>query len=249
MSTVDQTIDSALRMAGLIGPGHTFSSATSGLRVAAIDILNTMLQSWGVDGINVPAEIAQAAFVVTASDGTYTIGSGGDISIARPAKISRASWKAVGSTFELPMYELSDDEYQGWPDKTTEGLPVAWHYKNASPLGTIYLLRIPDEAGSLTLYTPVLFTVYTAGANTIALTDGYDQAIRATLALLFLAEFSSLGAKMDPVVLDGVQRTARDAKANLRRLNYRRPQASSDFPAQDLPLSQEEFESGAWLHW
>jgi len=250
LSTVDQTIDSALRMNGLIGPGHTWASgASSGLRIAAIDILNSLLASWGADGINVPSEVALSPFAITVADGSYTIGSGGNINVARPADISKINWLPTGGNMEMPMYRLSDDEYESWPDKTQVGQPVAWNYKNVSALGTLYILRPPSSSGSLVIYVPSLFTVYTLGSNTVGLADGYDEAIRATLALRYLAEFSWNGAKMDPVVLDGVQRTARDAKAIIRRLNYRRPMYSADLQESRGYLSFEDFESGAFLHW
>ncbi len=249
-ATVDQTIDAALRMNSLIGPGHTWASATSGVRSAAIDVLNVMLASWGVDGINVPAETAQSPFTLTAGTGSYTVGAGGAINITRPPFISKITYKSPGSDVELPAYMLTDDEYQSWPDKTTTSRPMAWHYKNSAPLGTLYILRPPDEAGAIILYTPSLFTVYTAGANSVILPDGYDQAIRSNLALLYLAELAHMGATMNPVVLDTVQRTARDAKAIIRRLNYRYPQAQSDFQDRDnFTMAYEDFTSGAFLYW
>lgn len=236
-------------MNSLIGPGHTWASATSGLRVAAIDILNSLLASWGADGINVPSEIAQSPFAITVSDGSYTVGAGGNINIARPAQISKITWLPSGSNLELPMYNLSDDEYESWPDKVTTGQPVAWNYKNAAALGTLYVLRPPSSAGSLVLYTPSLFTVYTAGANTVTLPDGYDEAIRATLALRYLAEFGYLGAKMDGIVLEEVRKTARDAKAIVRRLNFRQPMYLADLRDERGEMSYEEFQSGAFLFW
>jgi hypothetical protein len=241
MATVDQTIDSALRMVSLIGPGHSASSGSSGLRTAAIDILNAMLGAWALDGINVPCETV-TEFTATGGDGEYTVGSGGDIDITRPNRV-RCSWKA--DDVERPLAELGDREFQQWGDKTSEGSPVAFHYKNAAPLGTLTLLPVPDESETLVLYVKERFTTYSSGSTTVNLPD-FDEAIRCNLALRFLAELFSLGAKMSPDVLMEVKERARNGKADIRRMGSRIPSIESDFGKRG-GMTEAEFESGWFL--
>ena len=245
MATVDQTLDSAMRMCSLIGPGQSFASG-SGIRTACIEILNAMLAALGLDGINIPSEVALSPFTVTAGDGEYSVGAAGNIVAARPAFIGTAKWKIDDN--ETDLWKLTDQEYQDWPNKAATGTPTAFHYTLGNPNGTLRLLPIPAEADEVVLYVPSRFTAYTTGSETIALPD-YDEMIRTNLALRFLAELSHMGAKMDPDVLVLVRERARDSKADVQRLNYRAKRMTSDWPGSPNYLSKQDFESGAFLRW
>jgi hypothetical protein len=234
-----------MRMCSLIGPGQLFASgASSGVRVACIEILNVMLAAWGNDGINIPSEVPVAPFTVTTGDGEYTVGPAGNIVTPRPVAISSAKWK-VGDN-ETDLWKLTDQEYQDWRNKAETGTPRAFHYTKGSPNGTLRLLPLPEAADAVVLYAASRFTAYTTGTETIALPD-YDEAIRNNLALRFLSELASTGAKMAPDALALTRERARDSRADIQRLNLRAKRTYSDFPGSNQYLTQEEFESGSFL--
>lgn len=224
MATVQQEIQAALRMNRLLGPGQTEPGSHL---TTAIEILNVMLSSWGSEGINVPAEQSNT-FNVTANNGQYTVGSGGDFNMARPASISKAN--LLRDNVETELYKLSDREYQEWPTKNYTGWPFAWYYRNQAPLGTFIVIHVPDQTFQVVLYTPVRFASYSAGSTTVELPDGYDEAIRFNLGLRLYAEYRS---EMPPDVLEYVRSEARRTKGVIQRLNYRKPTVRNDFGGED----------------
>lgn len=230
-------------MASLLYPG---AAIPAGWKTAAIEILNTMLAAWGAERINVAAEIRQAPFTVTSGTSAYTVGNGGNINISRPAEITRASW-SVNDIEYPPLRKLSDHEFQ-LVDKTTQGTPAAYHYRNQAPLGTVTLVPVPASADQLVLYTPVRFTAYTAGTDVVNLPDGYDDAIRPALALRLVAQLQHLGAKMDPEIMAQIKEEARIAKLRIQRLNLHYPAYFPDFPVPDKNvISETDFISGSFL--
>lgn len=235
----------------LLSPGQTYANSSSSTRLVCIEVLNYMLQAWQADGINIPAQVRQAPFTLTAGTGNYTVGPAGAINITRPTLITKITMIPVASSpiTELPCNRLTQDEYDNWPNKESEGQPVGWFWNNSmAALGTLSFVWPPDSAWQAVLYTLAQFTTYTTGATTMLLTDGYDEAIRTNLALRLRTELANMGGSMEPDVLALVTKQARDAKAIIQRLNFRLPQYFSDFPGAEGPLTQAEFASGSFLY-
>jgi hypothetical protein len=250
-ATVDQVIDSAMRMNKLLSPGQVYANSSSATRLACIEILNYMLEGWQADGINVPAHVRNSPFTLTAGTANYTVGPGGAISIARPTIILKVTTIPVASSpiTELPCAQLTQDEYDNWPNKETNGQPVGWFYNNSmTSLGTISFVWPPDSAWRVVLYTLAQFTTYASGGDLMYLPSGYDDAIRSNLAMRLRSELSNMGASMDPQVFELVSTQARNSKATIQRLNFRLPQYFSDFPGPNQPLTPAEFSSGAFLY-
>lgn len=236
-------------MVKLLAPGQRWLNATGDFRTACVDILNVMLQSWGTDGISVPAEAPQAPFTVTIGQGAYTVGTGANISIPRPSKIVRVNW--LQDDIETELVELEDDEFNAWTNKTLTNRPTHWHWRNLQQaFGTLNLLWIPSTADQIVLYTLELFAAYTAGANTTTLTAGYELAIRTNLALLFKLEFASMGAELEGSNLAMVEQQARDSLSAIQRLNFRMPIYYSDFPTGEPgKIGHNEFVDGTFYNW
>lgn len=256
MATVGQTIDAALQMVGLINPGQSWASpSTSGVRRAAIDELNTLLNRWSVDSLNVSGQVRQTPFPLVAGTSQYTVGTGGAINIDRPAVINTVKYlieNTVDNPIEYPMYQLSDDEYASWMMKQQAGWGVAWHYRNAIPgnaLGLLTVLNVPNAVSSIVLYTLAKFTVYTADAENMVLADAYEDVLRQALTLRYAVRLRHMGAKIEPEDRSFLTKELASGLAALRRLNMDRPEYQSDFTGNYGPLTPEEVASGVWLYY
>lgn len=243
-------------MVGLINPGQRWADpATSGVRRAAIDELNVLLNRWSVDSLNVSGQVRQTPFPLVAGTSQYTVGTGGAINIPRPAVINTVKYliqNDANDETEYPMYQLSDDEYASWMQKGIAGWGVSWHYRNAIPgdaLGLMTVLQVPNTISSIVLYTLAKFTVYTADSDNMVLADAYEDVLRQALTLRFAIRLRSLGARLDPADRDYLTKELAEGLSALRRLNMDRPEYQSDFTGDYGPLTPEEVASGVWLYY
>ena len=78
MATASTMILSALRMIGEKTPGGTLSSAE---QTDYLYDLNALMEMWSLDGLLI-YHLLDGTKALTSGDGTYTIGSGGDINAA-----------------------------------------------------------------------------------------------------------------------------------------------------------------------
>ena len=77
---VSEVLNSAARKLGLIASNETLTTYEY---ANALTILQSMLQSWAAERINVTASTKET-FTLTSGTGSYTWGSGGDITTASP---------------------------------------------------------------------------------------------------------------------------------------------------------------------
>ena len=83
---VSSLIGSSLRKIGALSSGETIETTR---QAEALTALQSMLRSWGAVSSNVFATVKEN-HTLTAGIGTYTWGSGGDISSARPNQVTGA---------------------------------------------------------------------------------------------------------------------------------------------------------------
>src|SRR3972149_11634107 len=83
MASVSTMILRSLRMTGEKIRGGTLNSNE---QIECLAELNSMLDSWSNENLLIHS-LSQTSFALTASQGTYTIGSGGDFNMTRPTRI------------------------------------------------------------------------------------------------------------------------------------------------------------------
>ena len=161
--------------------------------------------------------------VLTAADGSYTLGAGGDIDTPRPPKLEQgqAYLKDGDSEYELDV--LTTQEWAGIPDKTVEGFPAALYYAPSLDLGNVNLFPVPQSAYTLVLWLPVLLTHVAEVTEQIYLAPAYAQHLSNILAVALAPKF---GKSAPPEVLA----LANLGKANFKRMNSRTPKLCSDVP-------------------
>jgi hypothetical protein len=143
--TIQDILNSAFKELGVLATGETLPAD---MAQDARSKLNLMLGSWSVRNVSVLATVEES-FVLTASDGDYTIGPSGNFNTTRPLKILNASIEDDQDIF-TPMDLIGEDQYTSYGDRTTvTGLPSRLWYKPTQPLGRIRLYYIPNKAYTL----------------------------------------------------------------------------------------------------
>lgn len=111
--------------------------------------LNRMLRSWAVDP-EMPPVITEISFSTVANQSAYTIGSGGDIDLSRPADLL-SGFVRDGEGIDHHLEVIGRDEYQRKGVKTTGGRPFEVYYDPIVTLGKIHLYYRPTEVETVYL--------------------------------------------------------------------------------------------------
>lgn len=161
----------------------------------------------------------ESSFVLTAGDGVYTIGTGGDINVSRPRDIRSAYVRYGDVDYQLEM--LADEDYESIPIKTISGIPSRLYYEQAYPLGTIHLFPYPT--GVMTLYysVPKRLESFATVNEDVDLPPGYEDLLAYLHAVHYAPEY---GVEPSPTVVA----LAREKKAIIKRRNTKQPMMRVD---------------------
>jgi hypothetical protein len=175
--------------------------------------LNAMLESWSLDSL-MCYQLVQESKALTASVGSYTIGSGGAFNTARPAKIVDPCFIRDSGGIDSPVEVIDAKAYGQLSMKTSDGSYPRYLFYDAAfvaSLATIYLW--PEPAASLTLYINSWKALqsFAAISTTVVLPPGYQLAIESNYAISAAAGFRSVPAE--------VAKIARDSKAAIMNAN------------------------------
>lgn len=213
MATPKAIISRALRLYGALGIGETMSAD---VQSAGLEALNAMLDSSSTDRLALYAT-SRTTKVLTASDGEYSIGSGGDINVTQPVSVENANLILAGGTREDELRVMGADEWASEPYKSSTGTPYGIHFARGitSSRGTVYVVYVPDAAHTLVLYLKSQFAQIAASAidTDYVLPQGALEAIVFNLALRMAAEDGK-------TVSDDVRATAIDSLAAYKISNH-----------------------------
>lgn len=185
MTTVRQAIEAAMRIIGELGEGQ---SMTAEQGQDALESLIDMIASWSVEPSLIYTETVES-FTLTAGDGSYTIGSGGDFNTTRPISINTARIKD-GTIFIQDLEIVGKDTYSEEDDGLTTGTPEYLWYDANTPLGTIRLFPYSSQAYTLEIYSHKAFSSATlALSDTLVVPEGYMRAIKYNLAREIAPEY------------------------------------------------------------
>jgi hypothetical protein len=211
--TIRDVCTAALQRLGVYGAGDRIPAEDLAL---AVSQLNVLKDSWRTQRLFTYA-LVRTTFTITANDGVYTVGPGGDLNIARPVFLQRIRLinTAVSPTQEFSIRLLTDVEYAGWPQKSlTSPWPTAVYYNPTSPLGTITFVPVPTSTTlQLVIYTPN-DSPSVADSDVLDVPAGYQLFYQEALAV-HLAPVFGKPASQD------LKDSARDAKADIKRANLR----------------------------
>lgn len=130
---------------------------------------------------------------------TFTFTTPGNFGIARPLRVTRAFTRITSSGttgIDYPIdVDTTGDKYSAIGLKGIPGpWPILLWYNPTFPLGNIYCYPNPQLAGSLHLWTDLLFQDLTVPTQVISLPQGYARAIKKNLALELVPEYGKIGS-------------------------------------------------------
>lgn len=217
MATAGDLVDGALKELGVLGASDTAAGSES---ADGLTWLNRLIDILANHRLSVHTE-TRSTWSITANDGSYTVGSAGDVAITRP--VGMAFIRAVGfidtSTdpdTEFPLHLLTEDEYAAITLKAqTSTYPECAHYNPTYATGTLTLWPVPTST-TLTgvIYAATPISQFAALSTTVSLPPGYEELLVTNLALALAASF---GVSPNPMLV----KRAMDSMAAVKRANFR----------------------------
>lgn len=146
MPTAYDVVRGALRLIGVVTPIEPPSAEEAD---DALSVMNQMLASWASSRMS-SASVPLTSFALTAGDGEYTIGDGGDIDTIQPTGLYRAH--VTNGGLDYPVRLISLGEYQDIADKSSTGdIPEVMAIRPGYPLATLYLYPVPGTGNTLVM--------------------------------------------------------------------------------------------------
>jgi hypothetical protein len=175
--TANDLMEDALIEAKVISPGESIPSSKAALIFRK---LNYLLESWALERLLVYSSVVED-LTLTASQGEYTWGTGGDFTTTRPIRIEGA-YVTVGSTdHHLEVKTL--DVYRRITSKDTGSIPSILAYSPEYPLMKVYLWPTPESTYTLNVKSWKQLVEFDDRTTAVNLPLGYTRALILTLAL------------------------------------------------------------------
>ena len=214
--TVLDLIKTALQEIGVLAADETPSGSDTQL---ALKNLNLMLGLWSADNLMVRST-TQENFTLVDGTRSYTIGSTGVFATTKPISITGAFLRDANNN-DTDISIVVEATYNRFGGKMiATGPPDQLYYdpgaaQQASHLGTIFLLPIPDAAYTLFLESVKILTSISSVGSTVTFEPPYFEALAYNLALRLYRKFHDHNA---PIPEDTV-RLARQSLQVIERMN------------------------------
>lgn len=121
---------------GTLGQAPTAEEMAAGMRY-----LNRLLKAWQMEG--------SPMFLRTDGQITLTTAASYALTPARPIRILSARFRQ--NSIDLPMQEMTQDDYNNLPVKTTQGTPTQFFYDRQKESGTFYVWPVLAAAAGQTI--------------------------------------------------------------------------------------------------
>lgn len=209
-TSVSTMILRSLRLLGEKGRGDTL---TSDEQAECLGSLNAMMESWSLNRL-MCYQVSQESFPLVASQGTYTIGPGGNFDTTRPTKIVDPCFIRDAANLDSSLKLIDAVAYGRIVQKSVDGTyPNCLFYDQgyASGLGSISLY--PEPAANLTLFINSWkqLQTFASVSTVVALPPGYERAIVYNYAIEEAGGYGQVPVE--------VAKIARDSLASIKSLN------------------------------
>jgi hypothetical protein len=213
--TARQIVNNALQEIGVLAQGETANADDA---AAALTILQRLVDSLGAERQAI-FQILRTVKALTSGTRDYTIGTGGDINIVRPAYIDAAA-VILDSTatipIELAIEVFSDAQWEGIRLKTfAAGVVSGIYYDRADAAGLATISTFPTiniANVQLVIYTPKALVGFVDLTTDYVFPPGYADAFHYELAYRLQRPF---GKPADPQI----EKEKGDAWARVKRAN------------------------------
>lgn len=183
MATARDIVKGALRKLHKLGTGQSLDTDEAN---DALAVLNMMLGSFSVDDAIVWEETKET-FTISASQDSYTIGSGGDFNTTRPLSV-KAVFVSVGDS-DYSLAQMDEKQYAAITQKGVTSIPDQYYYDAGYPLGRFYFYTKADGIDSVTIYSRKAITQFTDLDTAFAMPDEYRAMLEYNLAVWLSPEY------------------------------------------------------------
>jgi hypothetical protein len=149
-------------------------SPTTAQNASALFSLNSMITSWGAEGLLY--SVVSESKAMTIADGEYTIGSGGQWDTARPLGI-RSCYLRDGDNYDYPVGIMSGNDYALLTNKSFSARPTFVYYLPEYPLGKLIFNTVPDYAYTMYCEFVKNFTVIASTTAEVVFPGEYLEAL------------------------------------------------------------------------
>ena len=220
MAIVSTMIMRSLRLTGEKTRGGTL---TSNEQTECLAELNSMLDSWSNERLMI-FTVNQTSFALTASQGSYTIGNGGDFNMTRPTRIIDPCFIRDTDGSDTALQIINVEAYGRIVDKDVDGTYPQYIYydQGYSATSTATIFFYPEPQAALTTFINSLqpLTNFSTMTHNVLLPPGYQRAIEYNYAV----EASGGFTNVDP----SVAIIARQSKAAIKTVNLPAPVSKLD---------------------
>ena len=223
MATVNDVVKKAYRKLNVVSESENLTSEqlTEGL-----SDLNDIIDSLNTERL-IPYYVKRQSFTLTASQNSYTIGSGGDFNTTRPLRILKAT--ITKDSLDYPMRVVTYDDWMDIYNKSSESEIPSWiYYESDFPLGKIYLNYTPSETNTLNIATENQIGSYTLG-DTFTLPPAYKRALVDLLALELYPKYPS------EATVGMLKAQSDESMDKVRRLNFKNVMVEAELDRRAYP--------------
>lgn len=154
-------------------------------------MLTMMLKTWQTQGV-MYWTMTEGSLTLVQGQASYAFGAGGDFTTV-PLDIMDV--RITRNSYDLPMMELSREEYQALPIKANQGYPVQWFYDRQRNGGTMYVWPAPDvSVGTLKFTYRRIVMDMDNGTDDIDLPQEWHEAIVYNLAQRMIPRYGPIDA-------------------------------------------------------
>jgi len=177
----DALITRALRKIGAVPAG--VAPTADEITDASLE-LNLILKAWQADGMQLWT-VTQASVTPVQGQEVYTMGTGGDINVARPEDILEVYRRLTADTLDVPLRRKARADFFRLPNKAQEGTPTHYYFDPQLALDNLYIWNTADATFAADYTLEVLyqrpFDDMDATADTLSFPQSWELAV--TLAL------------------------------------------------------------------
>ena len=203
--TVREIILHAGYRCGAVAIGDTVDTAEEAV---AVESLNFMLKAWQNSGYNLWTKTGGSLTLTTATN--YTLNP------IRPLRILSARYRESSTANEIPMLEMTREEYDALPNKSSEGIPTQFYYDKQREAAKLYVWPVLATAAAQTIeytYERELEDI-AAATDVIDVPGEWWEAVINNLALRLTMDW---GVTSPPPLLSGMARDTLSAALDADR--------------------------------
>ena len=207
--TAYDLVTGALRLIGQYAPGETVSPDDAN---DALNMLNGLFDVLSNESLSV-FNNNENVITLTPGKQSYTVGSGGDISIQRPLRITQAYTRVTSSGGSVD-FQCDIKETSAYTSIGLKSQPGPWpkilYYNTSFPLAQLYMWPVPTAGYEFHFWTDMLLQSVSLTTQ-LSLPQGYFLFLQYALAELLGPMF---GVQISPDIAKQVLRMKRAIKMN-----------------------------------